>query len=260
VGFEAEFSALGVKVSSFEATATIRSYLTLSASRAYTLTKGIAYTTGPIEDTVILTTIPFDQYTYTVTSHPDPDLIGEKLVVSLPREPIDIQVERRRYNENVLEGGPVIDDTVLAHTLGDPSSYPTKAEKDELMKQYFGPIELPPLRENGPAAVGNSGGSTELSINVATEDTVGAALGLEVELAARGTVGTVILGFSVGFGVEGSLQVSHGSESEYSGSVSDMDVPNDEYGANGYSWGLFTYVHEDPLSGQAYEVINYWVE
>ncbi len=253
VGFEAEFSALGVKVSGVEVLATLQAHASLIKSQAYTVTKRIIYTTGPIEDTVIFTTIPLDQYTYTITSHPDPDLIGSKVVISLPREPIEVQVERSKYNANVVSGGPQVDSSVFTHTPGKPSSYPTKSVKDGLLSSYSG-LDL------GPQSVGNSGGNSSLSINVASESGLGVGYGVDFDLSVKGTVGTVVAGFSVGFSADKSLQIIHGNESEYTGVVSDMDLPTADYGLKRYSWGLFTYLYPDSKSGQEFEVINYWVE
>ncbi len=253
VGFEAEFSALGVKVTGVEVLATLQAHASLIKSRAYTVTKRIVYTTGPIEDTVIFTTIPLDQYTYEITSHPDPELIGSKVVISLPREPIEVQVERERYNANVVTGGPVIDASVFSHTPGISSSYPRSADKDSLLSSFTG-FDL------GPQSVGNSGGNSSLSINVATESGVGVGYGVDFDLAVKGTVATVVAGFSVGFSADKTLQIIHGNESEYTGVVADMNLPTAEFGQSRYSWGLFTYLYEDPVSTQQYEVVNYWVE
>ena len=253
VGFETEFSALGVKVTGFEVLGTLQGRAAKITSSAYTVTKRIVYTTGPVEDTVIFTTIPLDQYTYEITSHPDPELVGSKVVISLPREPIEVQVERERYNANVVSGGPMIDAMVLGHTPGLLSSYPSSADKNDLLSEFDG-------FEVGPAAVGNSGGNRSLSINVATESGGGTNYGVDFDLNVKGTVGVVVAGFGVGFSSDKTVQIIHGEESEYTGTVSDMDLPTDEFGPNRYSWGLFTYVYDDPVSAQQYEIVNYWVE
>lgn len=253
VGFEAEFSALGVKVTGFEMLATLQARASKIQSKAYSVTRRIVYTTGPIEDTVIFTTIPLDQYTYEVTSHPDPELIGSKVVISLPRDPIEIQVERSRYNANVVSGGPIIDARIFTHRLGDPGSYPSSSDKNDLLALY-------PGFDVGPASVGNSGGNRSLSINVATESGSGTAYGADFDLSVKGTAGTVVAGFSVGTSADKSLQIIHGEESEYTGTVAEMNLSTEAYGRNRYGWGLFTYLFDDPVSGQEYEVIHYWVE
>jgi hypothetical protein len=251
VGFESEFSALGIKTAGIEVLATVKARASRIQSEAYTLTKRIVYTTGPVEDTVIFTTIPLDQYTYTITSHPDPELINSKIVVSMPRSTVEIQVERDFYNENVVPGGPMIDSSVFTHAAGDPPTYPSEADKDAALQQYEG-FDL------GPTTVGAGGGATTLEINIATETGSTTAYGMEYELSVQATAGVVVAGFSVGLDTERSLQIVHGEESNYAGAVSNL--PTDVFAANGYDWGLYTYVLDDHESGQEFEVINYWVE
>ncbi len=251
VGFESEFSALGVKTASVEALGTLKAFASRIRSSAYTLTRRIVYTTGPLEDTVIFTTIPLDQYTYTIVSHSDPELIGSKVVVSMPRSPVELQVERSYYNANVVSGGPLIDDSVFSHVVGDPSSYPGESTKDSLLSQFSG-------YDNGTAAVSRTSGDTTLEINIATESGVGAAYGVDFEMEVKGTVGVVVAGFSVGVGRENSLQIVHGTESTYTGSV--PGLPANNIAGNRYEWGLFTYVKDNHRSGQQFEVLNYWVE
>ena len=42
--------------------------------------------------------------------------------------------------------------------------------------------------------------------------------------------------------------------------MADMNVPTEQYGQDRYSWGIFTYIYDDPVSDQDYEIVNYWVE
>ena len=259
VGFEAEFSALGVKVAGAEAIATVKVHASLITSAAYTYTERVVYTTGPIEDTVIFTSIPYDQYTYTITSNPDPELIGSKIVVSMPRSPVTLQVERGFYNSNVEHGGPKIDSSVFTHNAGNPFSYPSESDKDNLISIYSSLFPWEQWAYDfGPTSVGQGGGDTTLEINVATEAGIGIAIGVEAEFAAQLTAGGVIAGFSVGIASESSLQILHGSESTYTGTVANL--PDSNFAANAYDWGLLTYVMNNHSSGQKFEVINYWVE
>lgn len=263
VGFEQEFSAAGVKVGGIEVLASLKRSLSFANSTAYTLTKRIVYSTGPIEDTVIFTTIPLDQYTYTITSHPDSSLINTKVVVSMPRTPVEVQVERSFYNANVISGGPKIDETVFSHAAGDPLSYPGKSEKDAEKEQHpaleIGSVSIPlgGFFEVGPVSVGQGGGSTTLEINVAEESGNALAYGAEYELAIQGTAGSLVVGWSVGFSHEHSLSIAHGEESSYEGTVSNL--PADTFASGSYEWGMFTYVHDHKKSGQQFEVINFWV-
>ncbi len=262
VGFETEESAgsgvLNTKVAGFEAVGTVKLQASFSLSAAYNLTERVVYTTGPVEDTVIFTSIPYDVYTYTVISNPDPELIGEKLVVAMPRSPVTLQVDRDFYNANVIHDGPKVDDTVFTHTPGNPLSYPDVSTKDSLVSQYSGFFPWEWAYDIGPESVGQGGGDTTQEINIAFEKGVGVAVGVEAEFETKATLGKVVVGFTVGVSNETSLQIVHGEESTYTGTVANLSA--DGFATNAYDWGLFTYAKDDHPSGQEFEVINYWVE
>ena len=93
---------------------------------------------------------------------------------------------------------------------------------------------------------------------MATEKGIGAAVGVEFEFAAQATAGVVVVGYSVGVSAEASLQVLHGEESTYTGTVANLSSAG--FATHAYDWGLFTYAMDDHASGQQFEVINYWVE
>ena len=220
-----------------------------SAGAAYTVEKSRTFTTGSLEDGVVFTTIPYDRYTYSVLSHPDPDLVGTTVIVSLPREPIILKVDREFYNANVIESSIQIDDRIFDHTVGDISSYPDTGRKNSLLGQYGG-------LENGPISVGQGGGSSGLEIAVSTEVSLGGSLGIEYEKEVEVTGGGGLAGYTVGYGAEASLTVTSGSQTTYSVEVGDLD--GDNFAEHQYSYGIFTYVQE--LGGQEFEVINIWVE
>ena len=250
VGFSTEFSILGAKVAGLDVLATVQAHASRVTSKAYTLTKRLVYTTGPIEDTVIFTTIPHDQYTYTVLSHRDPELIGAKIVISLPRSPIELQVSRDYYNAHIRDGLK-IDEAIFRHAAGDPRSYPTASEKDRLLARHGGFAV-------GPQAVGQGGGLQTLEINVHEVSGGGVSWGAEFNLDVKATAGALVTGFSVGAGEERSLRINHGKESSYVGSVTNLSEA--ELAKHGYQFGLFTYVYEEPDSGRQLEVVHYWVE
>lgn len=239
--------------SALELKATASATSTKSQGKAYTLEKTVIYTSGPLEDTVIFTTIPYDQYRYTVISHPDPDLIGETVTVSFPRKPIQLSVERSFYNQNIagVEGGFKIGKGVFSHTPGDPSSYPTTSEKNQLLNKYGSNLE------NGPQSVGQGSGSVELSLAVGEAVSEGEQLELGYTFEVNVTVGGVLGGFSIGQSEGSSLTITSGKATSYTGVVGNIDA--EHFAANLYNFGLFTYVYTHP-SGQQFEVVNYWVE
>ncbi len=221
----------------------------ISAGVAYTVEKSRVFSTGPLEDGVVFTTIPYDRYTYEILSHPDPELVGGEVVVSLPREPIMLKVERGFYNANIIDTSIPINDNVFSHTVGDVQSYPSDGEKNMLLSQYGG-------LENGPISVGQGGGSDGLGIDVSTAISAGASLGIEIEKSVEVTAGPAMAGFSVGYGVSASLTVTSGSSTSYSVTVGDLDAAS--FADNQYSYGMFTYVQT--VDDEQFEVINFWVE
>ena len=233
--------------SDFKKTVTVTA--SLSAGASYVVEKSRVFTTGPLEDGVVFTTIPYDRYTYKILSHPDPELVGGEVVVSLPREPIMLKVEREFYNASIVEASFPIDGNVFSHTVGDIESYPSVSEKNSLLSEYDG-------LENGPISVGQGEGSDGLGIDVSSAISLGASLGVEYEESVDVTAGPALAGYSVGYGASASLTITSGASTSYSVTVGDLDAEN--FAANQYSYGMFTYVQ--PVSGQEFEVINFWVE
>jgi hypothetical protein len=233
-----------------EVAGSIKASLGVKLNRSYTLTKRVVRTTGPLEDGVIFTSVPYDQFTYRILSHPNPDLIGADVVVSIPRAPIETLVERTFFNAHVPAGAIQVDAAVLAHVPGQPRTYPTAAQKDALISAH-------PLLFNGPVDVGQGGGSTAVEINLETQLGAGVSFGVEQTLEVKATAANVMAGFTIGQSFGASLQISHGSESYYSGTVS--NIAADRYNpGTAYKFGLITYIHDDPR--QSFEVVNYWVQ
>lgn len=241
----------GITQSSFELSASAYAEATTITNSAYREERTVLYRTGVGEDTVIFTTIPIDRYTYTVQSHPDATLIGEQVVVNLPRDPITLQADRAAYNNAIQDGSLRITDSILGHTIGDPSTYPTRAEKNSLLSIYGG-------LQFGPQAVGLGSGATSLTLQVGEEWGEGGALEKGFSIDMETTSGAVLVGLSFGASSTDTVIVKSGSETTYRGSVGAIDASNHSSAA--YQFGLFTYVRRDPTTGQDYEVVQYWVE
>lgn len=248
VGLEAEGSFFGLfKVAARETISAIRTE-TRSWERTYRLEETITYTSGHLEDAVVFTTIPYDRYTYTIATHPDPDLVGTRIVVSLPREPITLIADRRYYNAHVVEGAPQIDDAVLTHTIGDVESYPTRQEIASMATRGWLASDV--------VTVGQGTGSTEVTLTVSEEISRGGTLETGWEVNAEVTGGNVIVGWSAGQSESDSLMVTSGEATTYRGTVPSLDAEGFE--DRFYSFGLFTYVKGH--RGREFQVLNYWVE
>jgi len=219
------------------------------AGAAYTVEKTVTYSTGALEDAVVFTSIPYDEYRYTIVSHPDPTLVGKQVVIRIPREPVTRIAERGFYNASVPSGALHIGSSVFQHSVGDIHSYPTASQKDSLLASYGG-------LQFGPKGVGQGTGDTQQEISVSSEINVGGSLGIEYESSVEATGGKVMAGFTVGYGAEAALSITSGSKTTYTGTVGSIDAAH--FGANSYQWGIFTYTR--PLDGQKFEVIDYWVQ
>lgn len=237
--------------SEFELKGTLTKAATRTRGRAYELSKTIIFTSAPEEDLVVFTTVPVDQYTFQVVSHPDPQLVGTSVVVNYPRSPITLQAERSFYNQSLPDSAQKVDASVFEHVVGDPSSYPTRSRKSALA-QLYGGLEI------GPQAVGQGAGSTEVTLQVGNSISSGGALSVGFELEMQATAGAVLAGTSVGVESQSTWRISSGASTTYTGVVGAIDSAN--FSQNGYSFGLFTYVYRSPSARQQFQVLNYWVE
>lgn len=264
---------------------TLTTSASFSAGKSYALEETVEYTTGPLEDTVIFTTLPVDQYQYTVVSHPDPTKVGQRVVVNLPRTPITLQVERGFYNRSVVPGSPLIDESIFLHKVGDIDSYPTEASADALINTgglgHLGPAgelidaagnKLGPLAEkllgrglktSKAITVGQGTGqtSTEISFTDATDYAAGLEIGYEAELAVTGGGAGVkgAVGGSLGGSVGAMLSWGSSTSTVYRGTIGSISEAG--FSENVYSAGLFTYIYNYGNKDlPQFEVVNYWVE
>ncbi len=223
--------------------------LSAEASLGYETTRTITYTTGPMEDTVVATVMPYDQYTYEILSHPVyPELVGEFMVISLPRRPRTIQIERQFYNESVIGEGVRVDSSVLDHTIGNPRSYPSASARNRQGATSIGPVD-----------VGTSSGSSSVEISESIAAGVSASVTVSYEATVKATAGRQMRGFSVGQETTASLGVTVGTQVIFGGTVGEIPPPNNTL-ENEYSYGMFVYQQSTTEQDRPFQVINYWVE
>ena len=224
--------------------------LKAEASFGYELTKTITYTTGPMEDTVVATVIPYDQYTYRILSHPVfPELVGKDMVISLPRTPRTMQINREFYNDSLVGDGVRIDGSVYSHVIGDVDSYPTRSEM----------LAKSTAKSVGPVDVGASSGSTTVDISESRVAGFTATVGVSYETTVKATGGKVMTGYTVGNTTEASLGFSVGTSVTFVGTVGEMPPATFDLD-KAYSYGMFVYKQNPGSSQRAFQVINYWVE
>ena len=242
-------------------------------SEAYELTRSLAFTTGPTEDSVVFIAVPIDRYGYEVVSSTDPDELGAKFYVDLPRDLIMLIATREYYNANVQPGALQIDSAIFDHVAGDLSTYPTEDDKDFILATQktklqdsrlssfdpvlsrFDPVEALGGLEVGPVSVGEGSGATELALEYVESSGGGNSLELAYEYEVETAAG-ILAGFSVGISGSRTITATHGDSTIYSGAIGSIN--KDFFAENRYSFGLFAYIQAE--HGQEFEVLNYWVE
>ncbi len=229
-----------------------------SDGKEHSVTKSIAYTSGPNEDIVVFSSVPYDAYYYKVISSPKPEVpVGSELLIRVPRKPIVMQAERGYYNNAVKKMNPnrVIETETFNHTPGNPWSYPGRAAAENLLSHpVYGNIGW----ITDGIGVGQGSGSTTATIDVsdATSRSISAGIDLSVDLMF--TASGLKLGGKVGFGTDMDITMSETNFSTYSGSVG--AIATDQFTDNRYSFGLFAYPNVYHPSGFQFHTVNFWVE
>jgi hypothetical protein len=247
VGYEHE-DPFGISKSSFKVT--VESAMDWISSRSSEIERYIAYTSGPDEDKVIFTAIPFDVYYYTVVSSPDPAEVGNTLSINVPREMQTLSVSRTFYNERNGQN-PDIDAQVLGHAIGSVLSYPSAAERVALLATGGLCCSTP------PPTVGVGSGSTTLGIRMSKGQGTGTYTDFSVTVESEFGLGGVTFGMSAGFHYGFEYTVTNTQSTYYEGTVGDIPAGSYTTGMS-YSFGLFAY--PCTIDGKTFTVVNYWVQ
>ena len=251
VSFEQEFSVFGVKIGSVEAEAAFTSGFTYETEHTSSLEQSITYETTSDEDRVAFYSIPMEIYEYTSYI---PDGTGKYTkvtsTVSIPHEASIGLIDLSDY-ENIAEDYsvlPSISGSVLTHTIGDPSSYPS--EKYAGSKAYEGD----PAKVDFTAAGGGSGITQEISFS--TSDSQNYTNTTSIETKAGAGAGGVTAGVVAGSDSSAgkvSVNIAGGS---FSGSLQNMPIEAQPYGY-GMNWKIFCYNYRS--GNQAFPVVTYAV-
>ncbi len=253
VGYEADFAFFG----GAEFNMSVEQSLDFIAGESASIERSHSYTTGPGEDKVVFTTVPFDVYYYVIVSSPDAKDVGRTVSINVPREPQTLATTLAFYNAH-NGGGLDVDSRILRHTPGDVWSYPTLAERDVLLAAAD---EAEPGYDplwNGPIAVGEGGGYDTVGISKTQGSKRGASMDFSVEFSFESkSPGGAKAGASVGFHYGYSATFSTSDTAFFEGSVGNL--PAAAFTAeNRYQFGLFVYPYT--TGGQKFLVMNWWTE
>lgn len=301
-GFEMEFGAgAGVivdadtKVFGLSAKLALATELAFHQSESYEVTRSVTFETGPMEDSVVFVSTPYDLYNYeviasTLVNMEDTGADREIQRLGLPRTPVIRMAEAGYYNDHTVDSAFKIGPSVFQHTTGRIDSYPTRFERDAILRTRRDQVEdirlacpgcwqvdpdaplisgLRPARQFDPrtaleglvsevVGVGQGSGATEVAIDFSRSSSFGNAMEFSAELEVELTIGFVVTGFAVGSGLAHSTTITRGENTAYVGTVGSIGAQH--FAEKQYRFGMFTYLQGDPATGQEFEVINYWVE
>ena len=253
VSFEQEFSVFGVKIGSVEAEAAFTSGFTYETEHTSSLEQSITYETTSGEDRVAFYSIPMEIYEYTSYI---PDGKGNYTevtsTVSIPHEASIGLIDLSDY-EDIAEDYsvlPSISGNVLTHTIGNPSSYPSKPDAYANAKAYEGA----PAKVDFTAAGGGFTITQEISFS--TSDSKNYTNTTSIETKAGAGAGGVTAGVVAGSeSAAGTVSVNTAGGS-FSGSLQNMPIEAKEYGY-GMNWRIFCYNYRS--GNQAFPVVTYAV-
>jgi hypothetical protein len=254
LGFTVGFS-VGVEADGLFASGSVKTSVEAAmdwvSSQSKEITKTYYYSGTADSDKVVFTTIPFDVYHYKVLSAPDPAAVGTTMVVNVPREPKTLYVDRAFFNANNGSFTDIGSD-VLAHTIGDPRSYPREADLNKASLALYSDETM---------TVGQGSGSQTIELSVVNTKTKGKSFDLNVKVEAEVSAGNRLVkgtaGVSGGFHYGFSYSISTSDTTVYSGTVGNI-LDGADWAKRRFDFGL--YVQPTTIEGQKFPLIGYWVD
>jgi hypothetical protein len=247
VGFEFE-DVFGIAGVEFEASVT--QSLSWAQSESKDIEESWGWNNVLAQDLVVFTAIPFDVYYYEVLVPPDgaKEEKGDIITVNVPRKPHHYHMDLPDYNSLVPEEHRV----TVNHTLGEPFTYYTSADRANL-KSQAGNRGL--FSTNTQMTAGRGNQSTTISIDESTTKEDSFSYDMAVEVEAKVKAGGATVGRSVGFsyGYETTSSVSNGTS--ISGEV--PAIPGDYYTADkDFDWGLMAFPRYEGTHKSVF--VTYW--
>lgn len=177
----------------------------------------------------------YRSYEYEIVDGPDPLLVGTRYSIDVP---VDSNVYKWTvdYYNAVVDPSFHIGPRLLPHTIGDPATYPSRAEVQAMVDAQVG------WRMPTSAAVGQGTGTRyaaiELEFENTTEEQRESTLSIDTEFKA----GYGVVGMSFGATGGSAYSVSVSELTVYEAEVGDISGWAD-YDTWGYAFGLAAYRH-----------------
>lgn len=254
MGFEQEFNIplVATKIGGVEFTAKVSTELSSAFSTEKTVTKSVSYQSGE-EDAVVVSATPYDAYFYTILKSDKPEQEGSEFMISFPRKPITQMISVDSYNK-FTEGQnvPIIDKSILKHTVGLPLTYPTSTTG---LSNLTGNASFV-YTGSGFTGVGNTGGVSK-EIEVSESQSKSTAMTIEAEAELVFTAGGVKLGAGYGYSNTNSSTTTIGQSTTVSGYVPGLN-PNAPAEFKKFNWNLVWYNYR--AANQTFSIVNFLVQ
>lgn len=256
--YEQDVSVFGIKIGSEKISFAVSNNSTWEWNTATSITKSIQYNCVGGEDKVVFTSVPIDVYHYQILYSADPThVVGSDLNIHIPRDFSTYMTTREFFNANNGDLAD-IDSTILSHTIGYPSTYPTNDEKEALLKKYKG--YKSDLQSTVEGADNKPSGTKDLNISFSSTESDSFTSDFAVETSAGagvfGLTASITAGFNTGFSYTSTVVKG----TSWGGTVGYL--PRTFYNDTSYyySSGLFVYPYVDTRSCRTYWIVDYWVE
>ncbi len=253
-----EVPITGTKVGGMETELAYTQGWTWETTKSSMVEMTISYETVVGQDSVAFYSIPMEYYIYDsyvpIIDEATGQVTGydqQKMSINLPHTAAVTVLSLEKYEKIAAdyEELPQIAGTVLTHTVGNPSTYPTSSAGYNNVLEYNGSWAGVDY-----SAVGASV-TQEIAITEENGDGLTSTNTLDFKIGAG--PGNFIFGVTAGY-EHGSSKVTISSEgSTYAGTVYNMPIEAEEYGYY-YAWKLFTYSF--PIGDNDVPVVNYLVK
>jgi hypothetical protein len=276
IGYSAETPLWGTAGSAeFKANINAAFDWTFTQTQYQVITKTFTCMAG--ENQVIFASTPMDVYYYEVVSSSDPGQIGEKVTIQIPRDPQIKQMDAEIFNSIVPEDLR-ISDIVISHDLGDPWTYPERADMLTLFQEgstvtYEGseydsviPVtdSMGGFRTPDPFLLSidsNSTGKQTIEIETGEEKGQGFNFDFEVGAEFETISGGLLVGGSAGFHYGYEQNFTTTEATIISGTLGNYE---DSSSRTPYRCGLMAYPYPNSALTGTYStpfvVVTYWVQ
>jgi len=233
---------------SAEAKTTITANFTasISSSTEQSITKIFVDYAG--QDQVIFTSIPYDSYHFLILK---PSGSPVDYYINIPRSPQLIVKERSDFN--ALPNNPVqIGSTVLPHTIGVPTSYPSKVKIQTMFAGSKGMWDA-----QGTFFTNSAAGGLQVELSQSNTEATTLGGGFSIEQEYQVVVATALFGTQFGFSYDFAYTVSTTATTIVGATM--PYLPASAPSSLAYQSGIAAYT--TALAGQSPKiwVVNFWV-